>query len=230
MAGRPLRGKSLTAATKRCCDTPVSAAPRERDPAANWSGEEHEPNRGVAVSATGGVTRRRRTTAAVIAGFGVVITACASHTPDPVLSDASAVATTAAATTSALSDAYEFSGTYHIKYTDGIVRTWTASPCGQACAHVAQKLDGEGSWTFDAEAHLEGTTWKMSIWDPESNECRDGRKIAGTTTWTWDASTLTGTLLGETNSPCGEPMPDFPFVLTKQSGVSPTRSPSLTPR
>jgi hypothetical protein len=176
------------------------------------------------------MTRRRRIAVAVVAGVGIVVTAaCSSRAPDPVLSHSSAVSTTAAATTSAPSDADEFSGTYRVEYADGVMRTWTASPCGQGCADMAQLPDLKGSWSFEAEAHLEGTTWKMSFWDPVHYECGDGRRLAGTATWTWDASTLRGALLGETNSPCGGPLPVCPFVLIKPSSAIPPRPPSRTP-
>ena len=161
-------------------------------------------------------------------------TACGSSTPDPAPNEASAAASGGPPTSSAPAwakgsepvGANDFSGVYQIAYDDGTVETWTAIPCGPGCAEVDQGQFGLVKSTINGQAQLEGTTWKLVVRRPDAVTCEDGSQYEGTSTWTWDATTLKGSLAGNQmvdacDKPAGTELEELPFALTKQSSGAP---------
>lgn len=107
-----------------------------------------------------------------------------------------------------------FSGTYTVKYEDGLVRTWTATSCGPGCSEVEQTPN-----PFKARAQLSGNTWTIEFSSPQEVECEDHSVHPGTSNWTWDAATLRGVFrVKQDISTCGDPAGEFfdenPFSLT----------------
>lgn len=168
-----------------------------------------------------------RVFAGVLAGSALVLaTACGASAPDPAPSETSAQASGVPPTTSEAPETNDFNGVYQLAYDDGTVETWTAVPCGPGCADVDQNQFGLVKSTISGKAHLDGGTWTLIVQRTDAVECDDGSQFEGTTTWTWDAKTLEGTLTGsQFTDACGKPagseLEKVTFTLTKQSSGGP---------
>ena len=111
----------------------------------------------------------------------------------------------------------DLSGTYTVTYDDGLVRTWTATSCGQGCADVEQTPKPFGA---KAKARLNDNQWTIEVSSPTETECGDGTKFPGITTWTWDASTQKGSsrteqIVDACGDPAGDVFDEHSFSLTK---------------
>jgi len=151
-------------------------------------------------------------------------TACGSSESDPAPSTASPAAS-AEPTTSAPSTA-GFNGIYQIAYDDGTVETWSAVSCGPGCADVQEQQFGVVPVSFTGKAHSEEGTWKLVVQRNNAIVCDDGSEFEGTSTWTWDASTLQGTLTATQmveacDKPAGFETDKLGFTLTKTSSGGP---------
>jgi hypothetical protein len=66
-----------------------------------------------------------------------------------------------------------------------------------------------------------GTTWELAVRRPDAVVCPDGGAYDGTSTRTWDAKTLEGSMsLLQLRDDCGDdwaPVPAEPFTLSKVS-------------
>ena len=152
-------------------------------------------------------------------------TACGTSGSDPAPSEASA-APIAAASPSAPAGPEHFSGIYKIEYEDGSVDTWSVTSCGPACADVNQQMIGLVPSTINGQAHLEGGTWTFLVSRFDAVTCEDGSTLEGTSTWTWDETTLEGSLTATQmfegcDKPAGFETDGTPFTLTRTSSGAP---------
>jgi hypothetical protein len=104
------------------------------------------------------------------------------------------------------SAAPEMSGHYIVTETAASGRSttdhWYFSPCGDGCASVAPK----GAKAF-GQAHLVGGQWVLDI-TGEMAMCEDGTQVPAALSahYTWDPSTLAGTVQTTADAPeCGDP-------------------------
>lgn len=90
----------------------------------------------------------------------------------------------------------DLTGMYTLTYADGDVRTWTISSCGLGCANIAQQpITNQPVTSVNGQARLTGNQWTMVINRPDGVQCHaDGTTHQGISTWTWDGTTLVGTL------------------------------------
>ena len=88
----------------------------------------------------------------------------------------------------------QFEGVYNLQYTRAsgqvLSGTWTATSCGPGCADVAALVDI--LVPYSGTARLNGNQWVMTIDRPDAVICPDERRLPGTTTYTWDSTTLAG--------------------------------------
>ena len=80
--------------------------------------------------------------------------------------------------------------------------------------------------SFTGKAHSEEGTWKLVVQRNNAIVCDDGSEFEGTSTWTWDASTLQGTLTATQmveacDKPAGFETDELGFTLTKTSSGGP---------
>jgi hypothetical protein len=123
----------------------------------------------------------------------------------------------------------DLSGTYNYASNEGTTATWTITPCGAGCANVAStdRTDGAGKHysPWNGTAELSGGTWNLTIAQPDAITCySDGSIVPGLAIFSWDATTLSGTLIDEAPTPggaCGNPpgstTPPIAFTLTQAS-------------
>ena len=109
-------------------------------------------------------------------------------------------------------------GTYNLAWNDGDQSTWvitstcdTASSC---VAHVASD-SSNGLSTWNGEARLVNGLWGMAIDKPEGALCKDGSRAPTHNEYSWDASTLSGTLVVSSGAICGGgPQTADPYTFT----------------
>jgi hypothetical protein len=92
--------------------------------------------------------------------------------------------------------------------------TWTLSPCGPGCTHVASNHGGTD------DAHLSGGQWVVVFDDrPDAVTCPSGHIARGTFHFSFDAVTLAGSAYSSTSvGACGDPPMNYPpwaFHLSK---------------
>jgi hypothetical protein len=151
-------------------------------------------------------------------------TACGSSGSDPAPSAASPAAS--AEPTSSAPAAAGFNGIYQIAYEDGTVETWSAVSCGPGCADVQEQQFGVVPVSFTGKARAEEGTWKMVVQRSDAIVCDDGSEFEGTSTWTWDSSTLEGSLtatqmVAACDKPVGFETDELGFTMTKTSSGGP---------
>ena len=168
-----------------------------------------------------------RLAAGVVVGLALLAlgTACGSSGSDAAPSETSA-APMAAPTSSAPAGPADFSGVYKVAYEDGAVDTWSAKSCGPGCADVNQQMIGLVPSTINGQAHREGMTWKFVVSRFDAVVCDDGATIDGTSAWTWDATTLEGSLTSTQmfdgcDKPAGFETEKLAFTLTRTSSGAP---------
>jgi hypothetical protein len=114
-----------------------------------------------------------------------------------------------------------FEGVYTLHYTRAsgqlLTGAWTVTPCGPGCADIGAAVDI--LVPYSGNARLSGDQWAMTIDRPDAVICADERRLPGTTTYTWDRTTLAGstTIVAPVNCegvPQG-PNPPGTFTLTK---------------
>jgi hypothetical protein len=145
--------------------------------------------------------------AVILAGAAI---GCTSSTEDGATTDPAASPTDS-------TEADDLSGTYTVTFDDGLVRTWTANPCGHGCADVEQTPN---PFDVKAQARLSGRQWTIEFSSPTGVVCDDDSLHPGTQTWTWDAGTSRGSYRVEQDvDACGDPAGDVfdehSFSLTK---------------
>ena len=116
----------------------------------------------------------------------------------------------------------EFSGTYTFTVESGNTTTWTITPCGPGCADVAATNSSIGNAAYSGRAQLAVDRWNMTTARPDALTCDDNSRVAGTTTYSWDAVTLAGTAFSQgapgicgSTDPDGSRGPTSEFTLTK---------------
>ena len=112
-------------------------------------------------------------------------------------------------------------GTYNLAWNDGDQSTWvitstcdTASSC---VAHVASGSSNGGS-TVNGEAQLANGQWRMTIDKPDGAQCNDGSRAPQHNEYSWDASTLSGTLVVSVGAICSQGAPSsasYTFTMSK---------------
>jgi hypothetical protein len=80
--------------------------------------------------------------------------------------------------------------------------------------------------TINGQAHLEGGIWKFVVSRFDAVTCEDGSTNHGTSTWTWDESTLKGSLTATQmfegcDKPAGFETDELAFTLTRTSSGAP---------
>jgi hypothetical protein len=117
---------------------------------------------------------------------------------------AAAIFTGLAIALAAPSSADDFNGHYTFTETEpngpAASSDWYVTPCGDGCVNVALKPGGPTK-----QAHLNNGQWSLDSTD--SLECEDGTSAPDATTahFTWDANTLTGTVVSTDTKPvCGQ--------------------------
>jgi hypothetical protein len=153
-------------------------------------------------------------------------TACGSSAPEAAPDKSSTSAAAEPGPSPAKREANELSGVYQIAYADGSVETWIVEPCGPGCAKVDQNQFGLTKSTISGQAHLKDTTWELIVQRTDAVTCEDGSQYEGSSTWTWDATTLEGMLTGsQFTDACGKAagseLEKVKFTLTKQSSGVP---------
>lgn len=102
----------------------------------------------------------------------------------------------------------DLSGTYTLSVSNGRSYTWAITDCGSSCADIAS-TETQSDQAFGGQAQLSGNSWTLTVQRPDALVCEsDGSTYAGTSTFTWDATTLSGsettTLTAATDGPCGD--------------------------
>lgn len=120
-------------------------------------------------------------------------------------------------------------GTYTLEAKDGESATWTVTPCagnGPGCIRVSETGNSERA-PWSADAHLSVGSWIMFVPQPDAIRCEDGTAVAGVNTYSWNATTLTGSASILSKGACGtEPASiSIPFTLTK-TGSGPVQFPT----
>lgn len=120
-------------------------------------------------------------------------------------------------------------GTYTLEAKDGESATWTVMPCAgnnPGCIRVSETGNSERA-PWSADAHLSVGSWIMFVPQPDAIRCEDGTPVAGVNTYSWNASTLTGSASILSRGACGtEPASiSIPFTLTK-TGSGPVQYPT----
>jgi hypothetical protein len=112
-------------------------------------------------------------------------------------------------------------GTYYLVWNDGDQSTWViTSTCDSpdSCvAHIASGSSNGGS-TVGGEAQLANGRWSMAIDKPDGAACADGSRAPQHNEYSWDAATLSGTLVASAGPICGERAPKsatFTFTMSK---------------
>ena len=111
-------------------------------------------------------------------------------------------------------------GTYNLAWNDGDQSTWViTSTCDTTSSCVAQVASGSSNRgsTVNGEAQLANGRWSMAIDKPDSAECNDGSRAPQHNEYSWDASTLSGTLAVNTGAICGvgPQTQTFTFTMSK---------------
>ena len=111
-------------------------------------------------------------------------------------------------------------GTYNLAWNDGDQSVWViTSTCdtpSSCVAHVASD-SSNGLSTWNGAARLANGLWSMAIDKPEGWLCNDGSKAPAHNEYSWDASTLSGTLAVNTGAICGvgPQTQTFTFTMSK---------------
>ena len=112
-------------------------------------------------------------------------------------------------------------GTYDLAWSDGDRSTWViTSTCANpnSCvAHIASDSTNALS-RWNGEAQLANGRWTMVIDKPEGALCKDGSRAPIRNTYSWDVSTLSGTLVASAGPICGESVPtssSFTFTMSR---------------
>lgn len=139
-----------------------------------------------------------------------------------ILAVASTLWGTTAVAVAPIAIADEFSGTYRFDapaqgYAGGFSTTWTVTPCGSGCVHIATASGGT-----DTDAHLEGPYWVFFRYADPGVYCGtdpatfNPRVLPASIRYTVNPDTLTGQFQPD-GTPCGGvPVPSR-FFLTKVS-------------
>ena len=116
----------------------------------------------------------------------------------------------------------ELSGTYTFTVESGNTTTWTITSCGPGCANVAATNSSAGNAPYSGQAQLAGERWNMTAARPDALTCNDNSRASGTTIYSWDAATHTGTAFSQggpgscgSTDPEGFRGPPSEFTLTK---------------
>ena len=108
-------------------------------------------------------------------------------------------------------------GTYNLAWNDGDQSTWvitsTCNTTSSCVAHVASGSSNDGS-TVNGEAHLANGRWSMVIDKPDGAECYDGSRAPQHNEYSWDASTLSGTLVVSAGAICGAGPQSATYMFT----------------
>lgn len=120
-------------------------------------------------------------------------------------------------------------GSYTLEAKDGESATWTVTPCagnGPGCIRVSETGNSERA-PWSADARLSVGSWIMFVPQPDAIRCEDGTAVAGVNTYSWNATTLTGSASILSRGACGtEPASiSIPFTLTK-TGSGPVQLPT----
>lgn len=114
-----------------------------------------------------------------------------------------------------------FNGTYDLAWNDGDRSTWaitsTCSNPNSCVAHIVSDSGDELS-RWAGEANMANGRWSMVIDKTEGALCKDGSRVPTRNTYSWDASTLSGTLLISAGPICGETAPmsmTYTFTMSK---------------
>jgi hypothetical protein len=90
--------------------------------------------------------------------------------------------------------AADFSGTYRYTAPNG-VSTWTVTPCGSDCTHIA---DSSG---WSADAHPFAGLWRFVVDNPNATVCNNDGTVPGTLTYKVDPPRQEGTYVRTNTSP-----------------------------
>lgn len=113
-------------------------------------------------------------------------------------------------------------GTYNFEASSGEASVWTVTPCKVDqlhCVHVSatgnnlrQAFSGDAYWTVGS--------WIMFVDQPDAVLCANGTSEPGRNTYSWDATSLSGSASLFTASACGQEggSVSIPFDLTKTGG------------
>ena len=112
-------------------------------------------------------------------------------------------------------------GTYDLAWNDGDQSTWVVtSTCtnpNSCVAHiVSDSPDDLSRWEGDAQ--MANGRWTMVIDKAEGALCRDGSRAPTRNAYSWDGSTLSGTLVVNAGAICGETVPassTYTFTMSK---------------
>lgn len=120
-------------------------------------------------------------------------------------------------------------GTYTLEAKDGESATWTVTPCADnnpGCIRVSETGNSNRA-PWSADASLSVGSWIMFVPQPDAIRCEDGTPVAGVNTYSWNATTLTGSASILSRGACGtEPASiSIPFTLTK-TGAGPVQYPT----
>jgi hypothetical protein len=120
-------------------------------------------------------------------------------------------------------------GAYTFEAEDGESATWTMAPCAgnnPGCVRVSETGNSKRA-PWSAEAHLSVGSWIMFAAQPDAILCKDGSAVPGVNTYSWDATTLSGSASILSKGACGtEPASiSIPFALTK-TGAGPVQYPN----
>lgn len=108
----------------------------------------------------------------------------------------------------------DFSGRYAYTYSGGsngtpFSTTWTVTPCGSGCAHIATS-----SGLTNTDAHLAGGRWVFARYDEAGILCDNQKLMGATVEFRVDPQTLKGELQPQGN-PCGGTSRMTTFTLAK---------------
>ncbi|MEI7915236.1 MAG: hypothetical protein WCH82_10860 [Mycobacteriaceae bacterium] len=113
-------------------------------------------------------------------------------------------------------------GTYNFEASSGEASVWTVTPCKVDqlhCVHVSatgnnlrQAFSGDAYWTVGS--------WIMFVDQSDAILCANGTSEPGRNTYSWDATSLSGSASLFTGSACGQEggSVSIPFDLTKTGG------------
>ena len=113
-------------------------------------------------------------------------------------------------------------GTYNFEASSGEASVWTVTPCKVDqlhCVHVSatgnklrQAFSGDAYWTVGS--------WIMFVDQPDAILCANGTSEPGRNTYSWDATSLSGSASLFAANACGQEggSVSIPFDLTKTGG------------
>ena len=135
-----------------------------------------------------------------------------------VLTSALVPTAAALAAPAAAADANLF-GNYTFAAEDGESATWSLAPCPEdspGCVRVAEFGNSKRA-PWSGEAHAAVGSWILFVEQPDAILCDDGTSVPGRNTYSWDSTSLAGSVSIITHGACGAKPASLsiPFRLTK---------------